>query len=123
MRWYKVSGDRSADFWVRHLLERKPPPLAIIGGGTSYWARELAIQLRNAPGKIKGGRAEAADAGDVRRDVCVNLRPFGGIAAAEERFHVRGLLAVSLLGGDAVVEMDEAQLFQVRITDQNPLSK
>jgi hypothetical protein len=45
------------------------------------------------------------------------------VTAAEERFQVRGLLAVSMLGADSVVEMDEAQLFQVRISDKNPLPK
>jgi hypothetical protein len=45
------------------------------------------------------------------------------VALAEERFHVRGVLAVSALGVDAVVEMDEAQLFQLRLHDRNPLEK
>jgi hypothetical protein len=58
-RWYKVSGDRHVNYWVRSLLERQPPPLAIIGGGTSYWARELAIQLRNAPDKLERELADA----------------------------------------------------------------
>jgi hypothetical protein len=45
------------------------------------------------------------------------------VTAAEERFQVRGLLAVSMLGIDSVVQMEEAQLFQVRITDKAPSSK
>ncbi len=59
-RWYKVSGDSSAGFWVRSLLERSPPPLAVIGGGTSYWARELAIQLRTTTEQSKGRLPEEA---------------------------------------------------------------
>jgi hypothetical protein len=46
----------------------------------------------------------------------------GRIAAAEERFHVRGLLAVSFLGVESAVQMDEMQLFQLRILDSNPLA-
>lgn len=45
----------------------------------------------------------------------------GRIAAAEERFHVHGVLAVSFLGVDSSVQMDEMQLFQLRIVDKNPL--
>jgi hypothetical protein len=45
----------------------------------------------------------------------------GRIAAAEERFHVRGVLAVSFLGAESSVQMDEMQLFQLRIVDKNPL--
>jgi hypothetical protein len=45
----------------------------------------------------------------------------GRIAAAEERFRVRGLLTVSLLGAESTVQMDEMQLFQLRIVDKNPL--
>jgi hypothetical protein len=43
------------------------------------------------------------------------------VAAAEERFHVRGLLTVSFLGVESAVQMDEMQLFQLRILDKNPL--
>lgn len=43
------------------------------------------------------------------------------VAAAEERFHVRGLLTLSFLGVESVVQMDEIQLFQLRILDKNPL--
>jgi hypothetical protein len=47
----------------------------------------------------------------------------GRITAAEERFHVRGALAISYLGVDAAVEMDEAQIFRLRLLDRNPLEK
>jgi hypothetical protein len=47
----------------------------------------------------------------------------GRVAAFEEVFHVRGLLAVGALGLNTVVSLDEAQLFQVRILERNPLGK
>ncbi len=47
----------------------------------------------------------------------------GRVILAEERFHVRGVLAVTALGVETAVEMDEAQLFQLRLHDRNPLEK
>jgi hypothetical protein len=48
-RWYKVTRDWKAGDWVDALVRgRRRPPLAIVGGGTSYWARELALELRRA---------------------------------------------------------------------------
>jgi len=47
----------------------------------------------------------------------------GRIAAAEERFHVTGALAISVLGVDAVVQMDEMQLFQLRLVEKYPTQK
>jgi hypothetical protein len=43
------------------------------------------------------------------------------VAAAEERFHVVGRLPVAALGVTAVVDMEEVQLFKIRITEENPL--
>jgi hypothetical protein len=51
-RWYKLTSDWSPELWVEALLARKPPPLAIIGGNTTYWARELALQLAGAGDKL-----------------------------------------------------------------------
>jgi hypothetical protein len=45
-RWYKLTSDWSTEAWVKELLTRAPYPLAIIGGNNSYWARELAMQMR-----------------------------------------------------------------------------
>lgn len=45
-RWYKLTGDTSIRDWVRALTRRDPPPLAIIGGGSSDRARDLAEQLQ-----------------------------------------------------------------------------
>jgi hypothetical protein len=49
-RWYKLTGDLGPRQWVRALAERFPPPLAIIGGGTSDRARDLAWELNDLPG-------------------------------------------------------------------------
>ena len=45
-RWYKITTDWKTRDWVEALLQRRPPPLAIIGGSSSDAARELAWQLR-----------------------------------------------------------------------------
>ncbi|CAN5145183.1 hypothetical protein BH10PLA2_BH10PLA2_02740 [soil metagenome] len=42
IRWYKLTGDQDTRYWVQQLLDRQPPPLAIIGGSTSSAAIELA---------------------------------------------------------------------------------
>jgi hypothetical protein len=47
----------------------------------------------------------------------------GRVAAAEERFRVRGVLAVMALGVASVVEMEEAQHFRLRILDARPPDK
>jgi hypothetical protein len=47
----------------------------------------------------------------------------GRVAAAEERFRVRGVLAVMALGVTSVVEMEESQQFQLRILDAKPPEK
>ena len=44
-RWYKLTGDLGPGQWVDALARRNPPPLAIIGGGSSDRARDLAGEL------------------------------------------------------------------------------
>jgi hypothetical protein len=44
-RWYKMTGDIGTSHWVDALMQRNPPPLAIIGGGSSDRARDLAHDL------------------------------------------------------------------------------
>jgi hypothetical protein len=46
-RWYKLTSNQKSHDWIKALTERKPPPLAIIGGSTSDVAIELARQLRD----------------------------------------------------------------------------
>ena len=47
IRWYKLTGTRGATEWIDALTKRDPPPVAVIGGGTSDRASELAIALRD----------------------------------------------------------------------------
>jgi hypothetical protein len=46
VRWYKVTNYAPTGAWVQALAERTPPPLAIIGGGSSDRAAELAEAMR-----------------------------------------------------------------------------
>ncbi|MFO0929847.1 MAG: hypothetical protein U0736_22950 [Gemmataceae bacterium] len=46
IRWYKITSQGTAAAWMDALLARTPPPLAIVGGNSSYWARQLALELR-----------------------------------------------------------------------------
>src|SRR5262245_2021411 len=41
VRWYKLTGQTKIPDWVEALARRDPPPLAIIGGGSSDRARDL----------------------------------------------------------------------------------
>jgi hypothetical protein len=52
-RWYKLTGDLGPGQWVQTFSQRKPPPLAIIGGGSSDWARDLALELHQRQGQFK----------------------------------------------------------------------
>jgi hypothetical protein len=45
IRWYKQSSQAGIADWVHSLAQRNPPPLAIIGGGSSDRAMELAQAL------------------------------------------------------------------------------
>ncbi len=45
VRWYKLTSDTGIEKWVEELARRDPPPLAIIGGGSSDRARDLAKAL------------------------------------------------------------------------------
>jgi hypothetical protein len=47
-RWYKLTSDHKAEYWMRALVRRDPPPLAIIGGNTTESATEQARHLRQA---------------------------------------------------------------------------
>ena len=46
-RWYKLTSDQKTPDWVKALLERRPPPLAIIGGSSSDLGIELAQSLKS----------------------------------------------------------------------------
>jgi hypothetical protein len=45
-RWYKLTSDQKTVDWVHALLQRRPPPLAIIGGSSSDLGIELARALK-----------------------------------------------------------------------------
>jgi hypothetical protein len=46
VRWYKITSDLQQVDWVRALLNRRPVPLAIIGGSSSDLAIDLARRLK-----------------------------------------------------------------------------
>jgi hypothetical protein len=81
------------------------PPGARAGAGLPFEVGKADFRIQTARGAI---------AFDPDR---------GRVSHAEERFHVRGAVAVSALGVDALVEMDEMQIFQLRHHDRNPLEK
>jgi hypothetical protein len=45
IRWYKVGSDHPPATWLKLLAQRSPAPLAVIGGGSSDRARDLAWAL------------------------------------------------------------------------------
>ncbi|HEY7327532.1 MAG TPA: hypothetical protein VH592_07830 [Gemmataceae bacterium] len=51
-RWYKLTGDWKTRDWIEALLQRQPPPLAIIGGSSSDSARELATCLNRTASEL-----------------------------------------------------------------------
>ena len=55
VRWYKLSSDATAADWVKALAQRTPAPLAVVGGGSSDRALDLAKAM-NAQTEWKGER-------------------------------------------------------------------
>jgi hypothetical protein len=51
-RWYKLTNDMTTRDWVEALARRQPPPLAIIGGGSSDRAHDLATALNDLRGRL-----------------------------------------------------------------------
>lgn len=88
---------------------------------------DYALDLAYRPPGAGGGLPFEVGRADFRIQTARGAIGFdprrGRVALAEERFHVRGLLAVSALGVDSAVEMDETQVFQLRLHDRNPLPK
>jgi hypothetical protein len=71
IRWYKLSSDTTAAYWVRALATRSHPPLAVIGGGSSDRALDLARALQtqqNWPGSRPLLFLTTATADTVRSD-------------------------------------------------------
>lgn len=55
VRWYKLTNEATTDQWVRALARRNPAPLALVGGGSSDRAVDLATALA-AQAAWKGDR-------------------------------------------------------------------
>lgn len=47
IRWYKLTNDATAERWVQALAERDPPPLAMIGGGSTDRAVDLTRAMES----------------------------------------------------------------------------
>jgi hypothetical protein len=54
LRWYKLSSENSVEKWIEQLTQRKPPPLAVVGGDISDRAVALARALQAARRKWRG---------------------------------------------------------------------
>ena len=54
IRWYKQSSQAKVVDWVKALSERSPPPLAVMGGGSTDRALELAETLQANTDRWKG---------------------------------------------------------------------
>jgi hypothetical protein len=46
-RWYKLTSEWDAEYWIEALTRRDPPPLAVIGGSTTDAAAQQARWLRS----------------------------------------------------------------------------
>lgn len=74
-RWYKMTGELGTSQWVQALGQRTPPPLAIIGGGSSDRARDLAKELHELRSAspplllITTATADQVDLDSVNRDL------------------------------------------------------
>src|SRR5262249_41180713 len=45
IRWYKMTSEAGIEKWISELAQRSPAPLAVLGGGSSDRARDLAPAL------------------------------------------------------------------------------
>jgi hypothetical protein len=50
IRWYKLTSEQNHADWVAALMQRDPPPIAMIGGGSSDRAADLALALKEHSG-------------------------------------------------------------------------
>ncbi|MCS6977243.1 MAG: hypothetical protein NZM31_09595, partial [Gemmatales bacterium] len=48
IRWYKLTSETDAAYWVQRFSRMKKPPLAILGGSTSDRAKDFALALQKA---------------------------------------------------------------------------
>jgi len=75
IRWYKLTGLRTTEVWVKDLCQRTPPPLAIVGGGNSERARELALQLAAQRRLVEEESTRKAKASTVPKTVKLSRLP------------------------------------------------
>jgi hypothetical protein len=109
-RWVGQAG--YVDTGPRDGLERFAYQLDLKYLPAAPGAGELPFQIDRADFRPRVARGNIAF--DARKE---------RVAAAEEQFHVEGLLAITCLGTSVVVAMDEQQLFRLRLLDHNPLTK
>jgi hypothetical protein len=91
-RWYKLTSDQNTHDWVDALTRRQPPPLAIIGGGSSDRAQDLATELeavcnRLAAPPLMAITSATADEVEVESDELVPVVVGGQVL--QERKHER----------------------------------
>jgi hypothetical protein len=83
-RWYKLTNDWKTRDWISALLQRKPPPLAIIGGSSSDTARKLAMRLAEMTADVPAEQRPlllltqaTADRVETEPDALLRLGPEG----------------------------------------------
>jgi len=81
-RWYKVTSDFKNDYWLKALVNRDPPPLAVIGGNTTDAATDQAWQLRAATADLPEARQPLLLLTTATAD---RVRPAAGAGATVER--------------------------------------
>jgi hypothetical protein len=132
--FYQPEQLATAAQWTRPITHNWGP-LGIWAGKVSYaypgaakgpqlkipYTLKIAFQPRKGPGapgalpfQIAGSNFQPPQAGgtllfDTER---------GKVVAADERFHVRGTLALVLLGQSTATEIEEEQVFQMRIAEK-----
>jgi hypothetical protein len=103
---YGYTGKKARMDRIGYVLDMAyQPPGKGAGGGLPFKIMRAVFKPQTAAGTI------LFDAGKDR------------VAAAEERFHVKGILAITALGVDSVIDMDEAQIFRLRVLEQKPGKK
>lgn len=76
-RWYKLTADLGPAEWVRAFARRRPAPVAVIGGGSSDRARDLARELAAHAGDfdvppallLTSATADQVDGGERLTDI------------------------------------------------------
>jgi len=80
------------------------------------YALQLAYQAPNAGGLVANAVFRPIQAGGT----IIFDADKGRVVEAQERFQVRGRISISLLGQNTLVDLEEDQLFFVRILDRDP---